>query len=170
MLFATDRLTVRRFLPTDAADLAEILTDPEVTFFEPYETFTAEACVREAEHFSQSEEFFAVVLGEKVIGKLYFSAREYGTYELGYTFHAGYQGHGYACESARALMRYAFTEMGVRRIIAQINTRNERSLRLAERLGMRREAVHCELYPSKGNASVYEDFAVYAMLRAECPA
>lgn len=93
VLFTTDRLTVRRFLPADAADLAEILTDPEVTFFEPYEAFTAEACVREAENFSRSEEFFAVVLGEKVIGKLYFSAREYGTYELGYTFHAGYQGH-----------------------------------------------------------------------------
>ena len=65
ILFATERLKVRKFTPDDWEDLAEILTDKEVTYFEPYETFTREACVQEAENFSKSDEFFAVVLDKK---------------------------------------------------------------------------------------------------------
>ena len=56
---------------TKADDLADILTDDEVTYFEPYATFTREACVQEAVNFSQSDEFFAVVYNGKVIGKIY---------------------------------------------------------------------------------------------------
>lgn len=48
-ILRTERLTVRKFMPADSSDLAEILTDSEVTYFKPYETFTYEACVKEAE-------------------------------------------------------------------------------------------------------------------------
>lgn len=61
VLFYTERLSVRRFLPEDCNDLADILSDPEVTYFEPYETFTREACVQEAAKLSRSQEFYAVV-------------------------------------------------------------------------------------------------------------
>ena len=70
VLFTTERLTVRKFRPEDWDDLAEILTDPKVTYFEPYETFTREACVKEAASFAESDEFYAVVLDNKVIGKI----------------------------------------------------------------------------------------------------
>lgn len=75
-LFTTERLSVRKFIPDDHNDLADILTDSEVTYFEPYETFTREACIKEAINFSKSEEFFAVVLNDKVIGKIYFSDKD----------------------------------------------------------------------------------------------
>lgn len=166
-LFATERLIVRKFSPDDYCDLAEILTDKEVTYFEPYETFTKEACVQEAVNFSNSDEFYAVVLGDKVIGKIYFSKKDHGSCEIGYTFNGKYQGKGYACESVGGMMRYAFTVMGVRRIFAEINTRNKKSVALAERLGMRREAEHKEIYPSKGDKNLYEDFYVYAILKKE---
>lgn len=123
--------------------------------------------MREAENFAQSDEFYAVVLHGKVIGKIYFSERESGTYELGYTFGAAFQGMGYAAESLRAFLRYAFTREGVRRIMAQIDTRNARSVRLAERLGMRREAEHKALYPRKEDPAQFSDFYVYAILKTE---
>ena len=167
VLFQTERLTVRNFRPEDAADLAEILTDPDVTYFEPYEAFTAEACVQEAVKLSESRELFAVVLGEKVIGKLYFSARGFGSYEVGWTLHGAYQGKGYAAESVRSLMEYAFREKGVRRVIAEIDTRNDRSVRLAERLGMRREAEHMALFPRKENNTLFNNYYVYAILAEE---
>ena len=85
-LFSTERLTVRKFIPDDHADLAEILTDVDVTYFEPYEAFTKEACVQEAINFSKSDEFYAVVSEGKVIGKIYFSDTGCGNYEIGYTF------------------------------------------------------------------------------------
>lgn len=56
-LFVTERLSVRKFIPDDYNDLADILTDAEVTYFEPYETFTREACIQEALNFSNSKEF-----------------------------------------------------------------------------------------------------------------
>ena len=166
-LFSTDRLTVRKFTPDDHDDLADILTDVEVTYFEPYETFTREACVQEAINFSNSNEFYAVVLEEKVIGKIYFSDKGYGSYEIGYTFNKAYQGNGYASESLKGMMKYAFSTLGVRRIFAEIDTRNSKSIKLVERVGMRKEAEHRELFPRKGENDVYNDFFVYAILKKE---
>ena len=56
-LFTTKRLTIRKFAAEDFEDLAEILTDKEVTYFEPYETFTKEACVQEAINFQTAMNF-----------------------------------------------------------------------------------------------------------------
>ncbi len=166
-LFSTERLTVRKFRPEDSGDLAGILTDKDVTYFEPYETFTGEACIQEAKNFSESDEFFAVTLGEKVIGKIYFSKREHGSYEIGYTFNAAYQGFGYAFESVSGMMRYAFESLGARRIIAEVNARNTRSLKLVERLGMRKEAHFREYMPRKENSGIYDDLCVFAVLKNE---
>lgn len=166
-LFATERLSVRKFTPDDHEDLAEILTNPEVTYFEPYETFTKEKCAEEAVFFSNSEEFFAVVLDGKVIGKIYFSKKDFGSFEIGYTFNGEYQGKGYAYESVKGMISYAFSALGARRIFAEINTRNVKSVKLAERLGMRREAEHKELFPRKEDENVFDDFYVYAMLKNE---
>ncbi len=166
-LFRTPRLIVRKFRPSDANDLAEILTDSEVTYFEPYETFTAEQCVKEAQFFSTGEEFFAVVLNDKVIGKLYFSKRYYGSYELGYTFNRGFWGKGYAAEASRGMLEYAFREMGVRRVIAEVNARNERSVRLLRSIGMREEAKFIEYAPRKEDETLYDDMYTFAILNKE---
>lgn len=164
-LFSTDRLLVRKFTPEDHEDLADILTDNEVTYFEPYDTFTREACVQEAINFSNSDEFYAVVLEGKVIGKIYFSDKGYGSYEIGYTFNKSFQGNGYASESIKGMMKYAFNILGVRRIFAEIDTRNDKSIRLVERVGMRKEAEHKELFPRKGESDKYNDFFIYAILK-----
>ena len=165
ILLRTERLTVRKFQPSDGDDLAEILTDKDVTYFEPYDNFTHEAAVAEAAKFSESSEFFAVALEDKVIGKIYFSKREYGTYEIGYTFSEKYQGNGYASESVGAFIGYAFNNLGARRIMAEVDVRNERSYKLCERLGMRREAEFKQVYPSKEGG--YNDFYIYAILKEE---
>ena len=47
-LFTTERLSVRKFIPDDYDDLADILTDTEVTYFEPYETFARSGTSRTA--------------------------------------------------------------------------------------------------------------------------
>ena len=165
--FMTRRMTVRRFRADDWQDLADILTDKDVTYFEPYDTFTREACVKEAASLAESTEFYAVEFAGKVIGKLFFSDKGFGSFELGYTFNKGYQGCGLTFESVTGLMKYAFSELGVRRIFAQICTRNRKSVRLAERLGMRREAQFREMYQRKDEPGVFDDFYVYAILSKE---
>ena len=46
-------------------------------------------------------------------------------------------GRGYALEAARACVAAAFTHLPQRRLVAKVEPENARSLRLAERLGMR---------------------------------
>lgn len=164
----TDRLLIRKFQADDWKDLAEILTDENVVYYEPYDVFTVEQCKSEAENFSHSDSFYAVVLKSenKVIGKLYFNDNgHYGTYELGYTFNASYQGFGYAKESSAALMRYAFESMGVRKIIAYADSTNERSWRLLEALGMNREGelkAYTFKYRDKNGEPIWQDMLIYA--------
>ena len=167
----TERLIIRNFKPEDGEDLAEILTDPEVTYFEPYETFSHDQALAEAVKFSESNCFYAVALKDtgKVIGKLYFHDDDYfGRFELGFTFNLAYQGKGYAKESSKALINYAFEHMGARRIIAEADTTNEQSWRLLEALGMRREGTYrqaCYKHYTEWDDPLWQDIYFYALLK-----
>ena len=58
---------------------------------------------------------------------------------LGYTFDPTYGGHGYATEAVLAMVAHAFDRLGVRRITAGCFADNLASVRLLEKVGMRRE-------------------------------
>jgi RimJ/RimL family protein N-acetyltransferase len=71
-------------------------------------------------------------------------------------------GRGYATEAASVMLRLGFAGLGLHRIVARIDERNESSVRLAKRLGMRPEArlVRNEFF--KGEWSTELDFAMLA--------
>ncbi|WP_139306504.1 GNAT family N-acetyltransferase [Nocardioides exalbidus] len=84
--------------------------------------------------------------------------------EIGWTVLPDQGGRGYATEAARAVLRLGFEHYGLRRIVANLDTRNDRSAALCERLGMRREVDKVGDFWSKGEwTSSYE----YALLRDE---
>jgi RimJ/RimL family protein N-acetyltransferase len=55
--------------------------------------------------------------------------------EIGWTLAREHWGKGYALEAARASARYAFDELGAEHVVSLIEPTNERSIRVAERLG-----------------------------------
>jgi len=57
--------------------------------------------------------------------------------EVAYLVARPHWGKGYAAEAARAAMRFGFAEVGLRRLVALILPENARSIRVAEKLGMR---------------------------------
>ena len=61
------------------------------------------------------------------------------TPDLGYTFDPASWGHGYATEAARCVFDYARANLGWPRIVSVIHPDNVRSLRVAERSGLRRD-------------------------------
>ena len=62
------------------------------------------------------------------------------------------------------MLRLAFEHYGLRRVVANLDARNQRSAALCERLGMRREVDRVADFWSKGTwTSSYE----YALLRDE---
>ena len=128
----TERLILRPFKASDAADLFEYLSDPEVTFFEPYEPYTMDGCTREAEYRSKNPNFWAVCLKDsgKVIGNLYFEGQDFETYEIGFVFNRNYQKHGYALESCKTMFEHAFHTLHARRIIGYCSTANSNSWNL----------------------------------------
>lgn len=60
--------------------------------------------------------------------------------DLGWTLHPDHTGRGLATEALEAVLRICFGQLGLRRVTADCFTANERSWRLMERIGMRREA------------------------------
>ncbi|MBA3424172.1 MAG: GNAT family N-acetyltransferase [Actinomycetota bacterium] len=61
-----------------------------------------------------------------------------GTVEIGYSIVPEYRSRGFASEATRALVSASFASPGIRRIIAECLDDNEASLRVLEKLGMRR--------------------------------
>jgi RimJ/RimL family protein N-acetyltransferase len=59
--------------------------------------------------------------------------------QLGYIFDPAYGGHGYATEAVTAMVAHAFGRLGVRRITAGCFADNLASVRILEKIGMRRE-------------------------------
>lgn len=87
-----------------------------------------------------------------------------GSAEIGWVVSPAVAGQGLATEAVRALIDTAFGVYGLRRLTARIDAENARSLALAERVGMRREAHHIENAWSKGR---WSDELVYALLSRE---
>jgi RimJ/RimL family protein N-acetyltransferase len=84
--------------------------------------------------------------------------------EIGWSFHPDAQGQGFASEGAREMLRLGFEDLGLHRIEAETDARNAASLRLMERLGMRREAHFVEDEFLKGE---WTDTIVCAILESE---
>ncbi|MBW4701639.1 MULTISPECIES: GNAT family N-acetyltransferase [unclassified Micromonospora] len=59
--------------------------------------------------------------------------------QLGYIFDPAHGGHGYATEAVAAMVTHAFAGLGVRRITAGCFADNLASVRVLEKVGMRRE-------------------------------
>jgi RimJ/RimL family protein N-acetyltransferase len=59
--------------------------------------------------------------------------------EIGYRLRLSAWGKGYATEAARAVRDYAFTMLGMKRLIAMIDPSNTASIRVAEKIGMQYE-------------------------------
>ena len=168
----TDRLIIRKFSTDDWEDLYEYLSDQEVVKYEPYDTFTQEACKQEANRRSGDENFWAVCLKDtdKLIGNIYLVKQDFDTWELGYVFNSNFHGNGYATEAAKALMNTAFRENSARRITAMCNPLNTPSWKVLERLGMRREGhLIKNIYFKKDDSGnpIWADTYEYGILMSE---
>lgn len=71
-----------------------------------------------------------------------------GVLELGFHLRPEHWGQGLATESARAVVRHAFTAVGAATLVAGHHPQNDASRRVLERLGFR--FMRAELYPPTG--------------------
>jgi RimJ/RimL family protein N-acetyltransferase len=102
----------------------------------------------------------------RVIGDVYFTIKSVAnaTGEIGWTLHPDFQGHGYMTEAASAVLGIAFTELCLHRVTAELDPRNDGSVALCRRLGLREEAHFVEDLWFKGG---WGDTGIYAILDRE---
>lgn len=146
ILLETRRLTLRTFEPADFEDLYCQMSDPDVMRYYPA-VLSKEDCenwlqgiLRDyqvngfgmlAVHLRETCEY----VGQAGIMRRLADGCEH--YYISYLMCRRYWGHGYATEAARRILDYGFETLGIHRIEALIIPDNTRSVRLAERLGMR---------------------------------
>lgn len=101
-----------------------------------------------------------------VIGNAYFKLESVANAsgEIGWTLHPDFEGQGYMTEAASAVLEIAFAQIGLHRVMADLDARNIASAALCERLGMREEAHFVEDLWFKGG---WADTAIYAILDRE---
>jgi RimJ/RimL family protein N-acetyltransferase len=82
----------------------------------------------------------------------------------GFSFHPDHHGHGYATESAEALIDLGFHDLHLHRTIGRCDARRTASVGVMERLGVRREAhfVQNEFFKRE-----WGDGFVYAILEED---
>jgi [ribosomal protein S5]-alanine N-acetyltransferase len=143
----TERLRLRAWTREDEPTLSALYTDPEVMRYISLGDATVPGLLERYRR-DQTEHgfaFWALCTKEgTVVGNVGFHVLgPTGGPELGWALAQEAWGHGYATEAAQACINALFAHTRHDRIVALVDPDNERSLRTAGRIGMRRvEEIH----------------------------
>ena len=172
----SERLLLRRFTAEDFESLLAIQSRSDVArwlYWEPRSEEQVRAALARkiaASTFvgdGDSLSYAVVVKASSQVigdGSLLLVSAQQRQGEIGFLFHPDHHGRGYATETGRLLMRLAFEEFGLHRVIGRLEPRNTASARVLERLGMRKEAHFVENEFVKGE---WQSELVYALLEQE---
>ena len=181
MRIETERLVLRDFSLDDATALAACRADERYWRYYDEEDDILAGARRHVEMFvawQQAEPRthfqLAIMLkrsgrligdcGLRQRGELAFGEAANNEGDIGYELDPAYWGQGYATEAVLAILAFGFGERGLHRIWTACSSENERSWRLMERIGMRREGLLKQNVWMKGR---WWDTLVYAILRDE---
>jgi len=174
-VLVTTRTRIRPLVASDREEHFALFRDPETVRYLYDEPLTED---RIDEHLArrirttlpgEGEWISCAVEGRndgKYLGEVAFTlvSATHGYVEVGYVFTQHGRGHGLATEAAGAIVDFAFARYDAHRVGARLDARNDRSARVLERLGFRREAHFRENEFVKGE---WCDELAYAVLATE---
>ena len=170
----SERLCLREVHDDDAPALFAIHSDPQVMRYWSYPAWTepaqAERKVADIQRQRRELDILVWAIADSGTDRLIGTSAAFaidltqGRAEIGYSLHRDWHGRGLASEALRLILRYLFDELGLRRIEADADPRNEASWRLLERLGFVREGLLRERWHVNGELC---DTAFYGLLRRD---
>ena len=173
----TERLILRKFEESDAETFHEYRTNPQVALYQgegwvDYTLEQASKFVQEQMNFDPGipDTWFQIAVelkdGGKLIGDLAIHTlpQDSNQIEIGFTLNPLYQKKGFGIEAVRCLLGYLFTVLNIHRVVAISDVRNSSSIRLIEKIGMRKERYFIKSAWNKGE---YTDEYLFALLKEE---
>ncbi|WP_425432174.1 GNAT family N-acetyltransferase [Fontibacillus panacisegetis] len=169
------RLRLRRMERSDAETMFRYWSDPEVVKYMNTPPFASEEDAYEMINLlnglSESEDAlrWGIELKEhgELIGSCGYNVWQLsGAYrgEIGYDLGWNFWGYGYMAEALQVMLSFGFGTMGLNRIEALIDPRNDNSRRLIRRLGFMEEGLLREYQKTE---SGYVDLMMYSLLQNE---
>jgi RimJ/RimL family protein N-acetyltransferase len=173
----TERLLIRTMGTQDIDDIHAYQSREDVCRYLPHMPRTRDEVADKVAQFSEAiaiageGDYWQLAIErvaepDRVIGDVYFSLRSVtnATGEIGWTLHPSHEGEGYMTEAAGAILEIAFAGIGLHRVFARLDPRNDASAALCRRLGMREEAHFTEDIWFKDE---WGDTSVFAILARE---
>ncbi|NNN16143.1 MAG: GNAT family N-acetyltransferase [Acidimicrobiaceae bacterium] len=152
IIATTDRLIIRPFVLSDIEGFHRYRSLPSVNRYLYSEALDLEACgvvvnrkITESSITTTSPVLSLAVIEaatEVLIGDVFLGwpRVEHSQAEIGYVFDPSSTGQGLATEAVRWLVGFAFDEVGAHRVFGRCDGRNEASVALMRRVGLRVEA------------------------------
>jgi len=172
--FETERLRFRKIYVSDAKEIFLIRSNDNVMRFmdvpRHHSISDSEKLIETAEESYKNETGMNWAIIEKhsqsFIGYIGFIRifSEHCRAEIGYVLKPEYWGKGYMFETINRLVRFGFEEMKLHSIEANVNPLNERSKKVLERVGFKKEAHFRENYLFNGE---FLDSIIYSLLEKD---
>jgi RimJ/RimL family protein N-acetyltransferase len=165
-------LELRALDDADVPALYEIFSNPEVMrywSFAPFESMRdTERLLDDIRRSFKERRLFQWGISEagSVVGTctLFQFDDRHRRCEVGFALARKAWGRGVASRAVATVLRFAFDSLGIHRVEADADPRNERCLRLLERLNFRREGLLRERYHVNGEV---QDAVVLGLLHSE---
>ena len=162
-ILETDRLILRRLLPSDLDSLFALYRDRDIRRYFPEGTLTYEVTKEELDWFLNGHPahpelgLWATVHKEteQFIGRcglLPWTIEQRPEVEVAYLLAKEYWNQGLATEAAQGISRYGFEQLNLSRLICMIHPENQASINVALKTGMTLEK---EVEDDKGRYLIY---------------
>lgn len=176
----TERLRLRPFTDADRAPYAAMNADPVVMahFVSPIDRGRSDAFVDRIEQ-CRAERGYAPwaverldtgeFIGHAGLWPAEFEAPFTPAVEVGWRLPRSHWGLGFATEAAREALRVGFEELGLREIVSFTAVGNERSWRVMDRIGLRRDLAGDFDHPAVPVGHPVRPHVLYRLDRASWP-
>lgn len=168
---STERLYIRKLIMADAEEILQIFSDPDVT---KYWSSPAMTGIKDAERFiRETQDGFkdrrllewGLIMKEQgaLIGTCAYSGWEklHKRAEIGFALNRAFWGKGYMRECLSVFIPFGFSSLGLHRIEADVDPRNNASIKLLELFGFKKEGYLRERYHLNGEV---HDAVIYGLL------
>ena len=172
--FESKRLLFHKILLSDTKDLLLIRSNDDVMRFMDVDRFEsisdAEKLINSIEEAYKKQEGITWAIIERhsnsFIGYFGFwrMISEHCRAEIGYALKREFWGKGYMYETINRMVRFGFDEMNLHSIEANVNPLNERSKKVLEKIGFKKEAYFHENYLFNGK---FLDSIIYSLLEKD---